>query len=147
MNLARIVNLLDDRAALPVWLARAERLHRNFRPDIIGDYAAWMAKVFTDGGEMAVIAIGDRVVGLAVYRVLFSTLGRRLYVDDLVVDEADRSSGHGRRLLDWCEAEGRRRGADHLDLESGTLRDRAHRFYFREGMRMHGFGFRKALKA
>jgi len=110
-----------------------------------GPYAEYMDSVFANGGEMAVAAVNERVVGIVVYRLLISTFGRRMYLDDLVVDEAERSAGHGKRLLDWCAEEGRRRGAHHLDLESGTHRTRAHRFYFREGMTIFGFSFRKTL--
>jgi len=48
-------------------------------------------------------------------------------------------------LLAWCEAQAREQGCDWFDLESGTQRTRAHRFYFREGMHVFAFGFRKAL--
>ncbi|WP_332678032.1 GNAT family N-acetyltransferase [Brevundimonas sp.] len=145
MSRAEVIELAAGSADRPLWLDRAEALHRDFRPHIPGAYRDYMDAVLANGGEMAVAAVGDRVVGIAVYRLLISTFGRRLYVDDLVVDETERSSGHGRLLLDWCEAEGRRRGAHRLDLESGTWRARAHRFYFREGMTIFGFSFNKPL--
>jgi len=145
MKKAEVIELASGFADRNLWLDRAERLHRDFRPHIPGSYRDYMDAVLANGGEMAVAVVGDRVVGIAVFRLLLSTFGRRLYVDDLVVDEAERSSGHGRLLLDWCADEGRRRGAHHLDLESGTHRTRAHRFYFREGMTIFGFSFRKTL--
>lgn len=147
MSKAEVIELAAGSADRTLWLDRAESLHRDFRPHIPGAYRDYMDAVLANGGEMAVAAVGDRVVGIAVFRLLISTFGRRLYVDDLVVDEAERSSGHGRLLLDWCEAEGRRRGAHRLDLESGTWRTQAHRFYFREGMTIFGFGFNKTLNA
>jgi hypothetical protein len=40
---------------------------------------------------------------------------------------------------------GRARRATDIDLESGTQRTRAHRFYFREGFFVTSFSFRKTL--
>jgi GNAT superfamily N-acetyltransferase len=71
--------------------------------------------------------------------------GRILYVDDLVTDEAARSGGHGRALLDWLKAEARARGCAELHLDSGAHRHRAHRFYFREGMHILGYHFTETL--
>ena len=131
----------------PEWLARAERVHRMLRPQMPADYAAKMAKVFAGGGEMCVCAEGETVLGVAVYRSFENTFsGHRFYVDDLVTDEARRSRGVGRMLLDHLQAEAKRRGADSFELESGTQRTQAHKFYFREGMTISSFSFRKALK-
>lgn len=67
--------------------------------------------------------------------------GRFLYVDDLVTDAAARSHGHGKALLDWLKAEGRRLGCRSLQLDSGTQRRDAHAFYLREGLRIDSFHF------
>jgi GNAT superfamily N-acetyltransferase len=87
------------------------------------------------------------VAGVAVFRVFENThAGRRLYVDDLVTDEAWRSSGVGVALLRHLEAEARARDCSGIELESGSHRTRAHRFYFREGFVITGFSFKKELK-
>jgi GNAT superfamily N-acetyltransferase len=95
---------------------------------------------------MLVAANGERVEGVAVWRSTENTFaGTYLYVDDLVVDEALRSRGTGRLLLGRCEAIARELGCAVLLLESGTQRTRAHQFYFREGMTIDSFSFRKRL--
>jgi hypothetical protein len=38
------------------------------------------------------------------------------------------------------------RGCDYLGLDSGTQRQKAHRFYFREGLTITAFHFVKPLK-
>ncbi|MGP0060377.1 MAG: N-acetyltransferase family protein, partial [Beijerinckiaceae bacterium] len=119
----------------PVWLARAETVHRQLRPQLPADYAAKMRKVFAGGGEMCVCTDAAAVLGVAVYRAFENTFsGYRFYVDDLVTDETRRSQGVGHMLLEYLEQEANRRGATSLELESGTQRDQAHKFYFREGM-------------
>ena len=58
--------------AEPALLARAEPVHRQLRPHLAGDYAAIMAGIFADGGEMivAVDATGASVhtLGPALWR-------------------------------------------------------------------------------
>ena len=133
--------------AEPQWLSAAERVHRQLRPQLPADYAEKMRHVFRDGGEMCVAVLGQRVIGVAVFREFENThVGRRFYVDDLVTDESERSTGAGRTLLAYLEKVARDRGCPGLDLESGTHRTRAHRFYFKEGFFITAFSFRKEFR-
>jgi GNAT superfamily N-acetyltransferase len=144
-----VVCVTDNSGRLiePVWLSRAETVHRQLRPQLPLDYASRLSEVFADGARLAVVADGAQVVCVALWRVLENTAeGRRLYVDDLVSDENRRSSGAGKVLLDWLEGEAKRLDCDVLALDSGVQRQRAHHFYFREGMHIPSFCFRKALK-
>ena len=128
------------------WLARAETVHRQLRPQLPPDYSKRMAEIFATGVEMWIAADSTTVLGLAVFRISENThAGRKLYVDDLVSDETQRSKGVGKCLLDALTEEARRRGCQTLDLDSGTQRTDAHRFYFRERMVVRVFGFTKAL--
>ncbi|MFN0302041.1 MAG: GNAT family N-acetyltransferase [Burkholderiales bacterium] len=131
----------------PEWLNRAEGVHRQLRTQLPGDYVGRMRVVFTGGGRMFVAMAGDDVVGVAVYRVLENTNdGRKFYVDDLVTDETKRSTGVGHALMQALEIEARRLDCDMLALDSGTQRTAAHKFYFREGMTIASFHFKKPLR-
>lgn len=131
---------------LPEWLSRAEGVHRQLRPQMPADYAAKMQRVFAGGGRMLLAVEGQRVVGVAIWRSTENTFaGLYLYVDDLVVDESLRARGVGRLLLSGCEQIARELGCAALLLESGTQRTQAHKFYFREGMTIDSFSFRKTL--
>lgn len=135
------------RVTEPEWLARAEVVHRQLRPQIPGDYSQTMRQIFAEGAEMCVAVAGEEVMGVAVFRTFSNThAGRRFYVDDLVTVETGRSRGVGRLMLVHLEALARERGCSGLDLESGSQRLRAHRFYFREGMAITGFSFRKDFR-
>ena len=68
-------------------------------------------------------------------------VGRHIYVDDLVTDEASRGRGYGKAMLDWLKAEAERLGCERLQLDSGTHRKDAHAFYLRERMRIEAFHF------
>lgn len=100
----------------------------------------------SDGYRLAALIEGDAVRAVAGYR--FMTMlyrGRLLYVDDLVTDENARSRGHGSRLLDWLQEEGRKRGCSEMQLISRDVRKDAHRFYLREGFTVECLHFRREI--
>jgi len=137
----------DGSVVEPAWLARAEPVHRQLRAGLPADYAGRLRAVFANGARMSVATEGLAVRGVALWRVIENTYeGRRLYVDDLVTDAAHRSRGVGRTLLQHLERLARELQCDVLALDSGTQRTDAHRFYFREGMVIPAFSFRKTLK-
>lgn len=130
----------------PDWLAHAESVHRQLRTELANDYVAHLAQVFENGAHMTVAISNKQVVGIAVWRVIVNTYeGRRFYVDDLVTDASHRSQGIGHALLANLELLARQHSCDVLTLDSGTQRTRAHAFYFREGMHIPSFCFRKKL--
>lgn len=98
------------------------------------------------GYRLAYIEDGGRVRAVAGFRV-FECLawGRTLYVDDLVTDEATRSSGYGQALFDWLVARARDEGCDEIHLDSGVHRYGAHRFYLRNRMDITSHHFRIRL--
>ncbi len=145
----RIVEVTDESGviAAPDWLKKAEAVHRQLRTALPPEYEAKMKRVFAGGARMCVATDGADVAGVAVYRMYENTFyGKQLYVDDLVTDEARRSSGVGRTLLGYLEQKARAAGFDSLTLDSGTQRLQAHKFYFREGMAVTSFHFMKKLK-
>ncbi len=144
----RIVEVTDRSGGVAEaqWLARAERVHRQLRPLLPEDYCGKMMRVFALGARMCVAAEGERVLGVAVYRISENTFsGVHLYVDDLVTDEPERSKGVGRALLDYLQRRARESGCETFCLDSGVQRARTHQFYFREGMHISSFNFKKSL--
>jgi GNAT superfamily N-acetyltransferase len=136
----------DGSISDPRLLQLAEPVHRQLRPQLDANYAANVQRVFATGGEMCVALDGDRVAGLALFRVYENTsLGQHLYVDDLVTDELARSRGVGKALFDFLSGVARERGCKAVTLNSGTQRERAHAFYFREGFTIRAFHFVKPL--
>lgn len=144
-----IIEITDDKGAIadPGWLGKAESVHRQLRAALPPEYEAKMKRVFAGGARMCVAVEGEAVAGVAVYRTYENTwAGKQLYVDDLVTDEKRRSSGVGRMLLGYLEQKARAAGFENLALDSGTQRQQAHKFYFREGMVVTSFHFGKKLK-
>ncbi|MBL0777502.1 MULTISPECIES: GNAT family N-acetyltransferase [Streptomyces] len=88
-----------------------------------------------------------RCVAVAGWRVIANTSAiRKLYVDDLVTAEAARSTGAGRELVAYLEDRARELDCRVLDLDSGTQRTDAHRFYLRERFSIRAFHFTKLLR-
>ena len=59
--------------------------------------------------------------------------GTRAEINGLVVDEAQRSLGAGKRLLDEAERWAQAQGCESVNLRSNVVRERAHGFYLRNG--------------
>lgn len=147
----RIIEITDDHGAFiaPEWLARALPVHQQLRklPDGVPGYEQKLRRVIAGGGRLCIAARGETVQGVALWRVFENTHdGIKLYVDDLVTDTVQRSTGVGRTLIAHLEAKARSLGGDVYALDSGTQRHRAHRFYFREGFAITSYSFRKTLK-
>ena len=119
----------------------------QLRPHIAeAEYLSFVQGVLAGGGEMIAAFDGDTCTGCSIFREqLRLATGPMIYVDDLVTDAAQRSTGVGAALLAAIEEIARERGIPVLTLDSGTHRERAHAFYFREGFTITSFNFKKRL--
>src|SRR5260370_12984065 len=98
-----IVHVTDPSGKIvePIWLKRAESVHRQLRTALPADYEGKMKRVFAGGARMCIATDQDAVRGVAVYRINENTFeGLHLYVDDLVTDERQRPRAVGRALVD-----------------------------------------------
>lgn len=88
----------------------------------------------------------DGIKAIAGFRLLdMLSHGKVLYVDDLVTDTLERSQGYGSALFDWLVNYAESQGCASVQLDSGTQRLGAHRFYFRKGMAITAFHFSYSL--
>lgn len=71
--------------------------------------------------------------------------GDHVFIYDLVTDADHRSEGHGSALLDFIDDWARDHGCEHVSLDSGLWRDRAHEFYESHGYERYCYNFRKTL--
>jgi GNAT superfamily N-acetyltransferase len=71
----------------------------------------------------------------------------RAEVNGLIVSECQRSAGAGAKLLEAAEEWARRRGCKGMNVRSNVIRERAHKFYERQGYEHYKTqkAFRKAL--
>ncbi|MBE9015527.1 GNAT family N-acetyltransferase [Chroococcidiopsidales cyanobacterium LEGE 13417] len=72
--------------------------------------------------------------------------GQLLYIDDLITDTSERSQGYGSALIDWLIEYAKSQGCGSLQLDSGVQRAAAHKFYFRKGLTISSFRFKRSLQ-
>jgi GNAT superfamily N-acetyltransferase len=94
------------------------------------------------GYQLAYVTEADKVLSVAGF-VMGQKLAwtKHIYVDDLVTNEAHRSTGAGKFLVDWLKQYGLDNGCQQLHLDSGVTRFAAHRFYLREGFNITSHHF------
>jgi GNAT superfamily N-acetyltransferase len=119
----------------------------QLRPMLIAEeFVSRIQTQQAEGYQLAFLEEQNTIASVAGFRLqtlLWS--GRTLYVDDLVTDAALRSQGHGEAMLQWLIAQAREAGCTTFALDSGTHRNEAHAFYFRNGLRISDFHFKLAL--
>jgi GNAT superfamily N-acetyltransferase len=119
---------------------------RELRPKLVKDtFLADLERMRAQGFALAA-AWDPEVRAVAGFRPmeLFAT-GPVLYVDDLVTAEAHRSSGYGELLVKFLEEHARTSGCRFLELDSGSQRHAAHRFYRRVGLEEVALHFSKPV--
>ncbi|MFD3164875.1 GNAT family N-acetyltransferase [Herpetosiphon sp. NSE202] len=120
---------------------------QQLRPALVeAEYVARIQRMQQHGYRLAAVVVDGEVQALAGYRFMeMLYAGMLLYVDDLITSANQRSSGHGKALLDWLKAEAKAQGCNELHLDSGVQREQAHKFYFREGLTINAYHFRIGL--
>lgn len=128
-------------------IARCFAVMAYLRPHLVADeFVARVKAQQAQGFQLAYLESEGVVVAVAGFRIMeMLATGRTLYVDDLVTDETRRSRGHGKAMLDWLQQYAHEAGCETFSLDSGTHRQEAHAFYFRERMRVTSFHFAKKL--
>lgn len=108
----------------------------QLRPHLsLTDFTVQVQRQRLTGYRLAYAELAGCIVSVAGYRIsenLYS--GRHLYVDDLVTDEAHRSTGAGSALFDHLVQLAKENGCQELHLDSGVQRFGAHRFYLAKRM-------------
>jgi len=96
-----------------------------------------------EGYRLFALEVDGRIVGAMGCRLVNDLAsGRSFYIDDLVVDGAERSSGHGRTLIEFAKEQANETRCDAIRLTSNFQRVRAHAFYEREGFDRNGYTFK-----
>jgi GNAT superfamily N-acetyltransferase len=126
---------------------RCHAVMAELRPQVArADFLAQVRQMQAYGYRLAALEDDGEIVTVAGYRLgLNFHRGHHLYVEDLVTASSARSRGHGDTMLSWLQAQARAAGCDWLELDSGTQRHGAHRFYLRHGFVIPAFRFSRDL--
>lgn len=122
-------------------------LIRALRPGLSErDFAGFAVAAAGQGLTFTVARDGrGACVGVATHRLLETSRGRLLQVDDLVTDPGRRSAGVGARLLAEVTERARRAGCTRIELDSGVSNHGAHRFYHAARMSIVALHFSRRL--
>lgn len=71
--------------------------------------------------------------------------GRQVELDNVAVSPSIQSKGLGSKLVRFVEKLATKEGCEAAFLKAYVVNDRAHKFYFREGYKILGYGFFKKL--
>ena len=129
-------------------VARCFDVMHELRPGLAdaAELVRSMATMRAEGAQLATLEHEGQITTVACFRIRTMLVsGVTMYVDDLVTADRFRSRGHGRSMLRWLMTYARERGCRTFSLDSGTFRQEAHAFYFREGMRITSFHFAREL--
>jgi GNAT superfamily N-acetyltransferase len=119
-------------------------------PTTEAELAERLRRVLGSANDAVLVAVtdGDRPIGwVHVGRELLLEATDTASLQGLVVDEAHRSGGVGAELLAAAEDWARANGCTRMTVRSRVARERAHRFYEREGYLLEKTShvFRKSL--
>jgi len=135
---------VQDRAHCLACFAVMHELRPHLR-----DAQAFVAQVqrqASQGYRLLAAWRGERVVGLAGYRLQENTLyGRFVYIDDLIVLPTEQRGGVGRLLIDAVRREAIDGGHAHLVLDTALGNALGQRFYYRQGLLARGLHFVETL--
>ena len=115
-------------------LGKVAEVLLQLRPqyDLLG-LKAQIEKQQTAGYQLAYVKQGEEILCVAGFIVGEKLAwGKHIYIDDLVTNEAYRSTGAGSVLISWFKQYAKNIGCQQLHLDSGVQRFSAHRFYLRE---------------
>ncbi|MCD6035176.1 MAG: acetyltransferase, family [Rickettsiales bacterium] len=71
--------------------------------------------------------------------------GKYMYINNFVVDKAQRGKGTGSQVMQWLEAEAKRLNCKAVVLDSYVTNSAAHKFYFGKGYVISNFHFKKDI--
>lgn len=111
-----------------------------------GDFLPLVRSMESEGYRLAYVSEKGKVVTVAGYRVSTNFfMGKHLYIDDLVTSSQARSRGHGEAMINWLKTYAENTGCRYIDLDSGTHRGRAHKFYYLQGFTIANYHFSEKL--
>jgi GNAT superfamily N-acetyltransferase len=124
-------------------IRRCHAVMQELRPHLTEDpFVQQVLRQQEQGFRLAGLEADGSVRAVTGYRIQeMLAHGRILYVDDLVTAEKERSRGWGEQLFQWLLQQAKAAGCAQLQLDSGTFRHGAHRFYFRQGMHISSYHF------
>lgn len=108
----------------------------------LNQYENYLKEMLPNSYHQVVVMEGANPVGLSGYWIntkLFS--GKYIELDNVIISQAHRSKGIGKKLSDWLIAKGKSEGCRLAVLDAYVENFGAHKFYYREGYVARGYHY------
>ena len=140
-------NLIPKNAISDLEIKRCFDVMSELRTDLVRDqFLGVVRDLEQQGYQLAYLEEDEIIVSVAGYRITKNLfLGKHLYIDDLVTSQKARSIGYGHILYIWLRDQALNAGCSCIHLDSAVNREKAHGFYFRQGLKISSFHFRDNL--
>lgn len=139
-----IIKKLSSKAeitlAFPILIQHHKHISEN-------DFLKYIDEILEEKNYQMIGAyLENKLVGIAGYWILTRFYsGKYIQVGNMVVNENLRSSGIGKKILQFIEDEGKKQGCQHFILDSRLDNTKSHDFYLREGFEIMGYHFMKDI--
>lgn len=88
----------------------------------------------------------EQVIAVVRFRIGYNfSIGKYIYVENMVVDEQYRSLGIGSQMLERIQEFGKTKKCKQIRLISSTTRHKAHKFYLNNGFDIKCYNFWKDI--
>lgn len=125
------------------------RYHQNGRPDIFINLSDDTLKEDLIKGfeefEYLIAIENEKVVGYLAYKIKVKH-SKKLHVDQLIVTEANRRKGIGKKLMDYAEQIANKKNCDRLELDCWTFNQNALNMYEKIGFDRQRIMYEKKIK-
>lgn len=104
-------------------------------------------KVQDENSYCICAANGDEIIGIlfSEFRSKFYDSKKRLYVEDLIVDEKYRGRGVGEKILLELVEYAKNNNCGSIELTSVLENEAAHRFYEKNNFKKHSYKFKQSI--
>lgn len=113
----------------PSYVDDINRLLPQLAPDAQPCTTQWMDCVFNSGTRLFVATYNDRIVGTVLLCTMAILVGRKDWIEDVVVDEDYRRRNIASILMEMAHDASRERGAKSVNLTSNPERGGARKMY------------------
>lgn len=100
----------------------------------------WLHSIFDNGTKVFVALDGDRIVGTVLLCTMVILVGRKDWIEDVVVDDNYRRRNIATVLMDMAHTVSRERGAKSINLTSNPDRGGARKMYGDMGYKVRDTG-------
>ena len=99
---------------------------------------------FSDPQKSIIVAEQESLIVGLISLIFLKRLNRaklEMYIPELVVTETKRSSGIGKKLMEFCFSLAKKKNCHRIRLESGNMRKKSHDFYKNLGFEQSSLSF------